>query len=169
MSCDIYSFGVICLEMLTSRLAYDDTFEPPSLVNAFEEAQEEGTLAGLIDTSRSVDWSEETAGGLIKLSKDCLKSRGKNRPTIVAVLKCLSAEAAKYPVTSFTPSGSRSGSSQKIDISFCVICLDAPRTHALVPCGHKCLCGACVAGYQSAGAKCPLCRAPCTGTMRVFD
>ena len=166
MSCDIYSFGVICLEMLTSRLAYDDSFDPPSVANAFEEAEEEGTLASLIDTSTSANWSEETAGGLIKLTKDCLKSRGKNRPTIVVVLKCLLTEVAKYSVTSLTSSSSNS---QKSEISFCVICLDAPRTHVLAPCGHKCLCGACVTDYQSAGAKCPLCRAPCTGTMRVFD
>ena len=40
----------------------------------------------------------------------------------------------------------------------CVICLESEATHAHIPCGHLCVCGDCVACYDSAGDSCPLCR-----------
>ena len=36
----------------------------------------------------------------------------------------------------------------------CVICLDGPRTIALLPCKHLCLCKKC---YSSSVRKCPVC------------
>ena len=52
--------------------------------------------------------------------------------------------------------------------SACVICLDAPKSHVLLPCGHKCLCGACAA--ESARPPfCPICRAPIGQAVRVFE
>ena len=49
----------------------------------------------------------------------------------------------------------------------CVICLEAPRTHACVPCGHWCLCAAesCI---LAAHQQCPLCRAEVNVVMRMF-
>lgn len=49
----------------------------------------------------------------------------------------------------------------------CVICWERPRTHACVPCGHRCLCSAeaCTTNH----AACPLCRTPVTGVMRVWE
>lgn len=38
----------------------------------------------------------------------------------------------------------------------CVICLEAPKTRILVPCGHFCLCDGCNAKLVQ--KKCPLCR-----------
>lgn len=41
------------------------------------------------------------------------------------------------------------------DISnLCIVCLDQPRTHAIVKCGHLCYCGIC--GFNI--NKCPVCR-----------
>jgi len=31
----------------------------------------------------------------------------------------------------------------------CVVCLERDRTHLLLPCGHKCLCGSCAARYDA--------------------
>ena len=39
----------------------------------------------------------------------------------------------------------------------CVVCLDAPKTIVLIPCGHKCLCEAC-AEWIEVGDPCPVCR-----------
>ena len=39
----------------------------------------------------------------------------------------------------------------------CVICLDAPKTHILAPCGHQCVCGTCA---QATGGK-PQADVPC--------
>jgi len=35
------------------------------------------------------------------------------------------------------------------DAGLCVICLESERTHALIPCGHKCLCGKCAERYEA--------------------
>jgi hypothetical protein len=49
----------------------------------------------------------------------------------------------------------------------CVICLDQPKTHALAPCFHKCLCEACCS--RDLPALCPICRAPVKSAIRIFD
>ena len=51
------------------------------------------------------------------------------------------------------------------DSKACCICLDAAADHALVPCGHVCVCAACV---SKAGNQCPLCRQRCDGAQAVF-
>lgn len=38
----------------------------------------------------------------------------------------------------------------------CTICLDKPLTHAVMPCGHKCMCGDCAAKLTS--KVCPICK-----------
>lgn len=47
----------------------------------------------------------------------------------------------------------------------CVICLDAPADHLIVPCGHKCGCSDCLSRVD----KCPICRIPITKIQRVFE
>ena len=49
----------------------------------------------------------------------------------------------------------------------CVVCLSGEREHAIVPCGHRCLCRGCAMLY-GAGARCPLCRGPSVGVLRVY-
>ena len=49
----------------------------------------------------------------------------------------------------------------------CSICLDKPRTMALVPCGHKCLCSGCASKWDK--QKCPMCRKLVTSTMRIYE
>lgn len=50
--------------------------------------------------------------------------------------------------------------------SRCAICMDAEKTHAFQPCGHKCVCEDCAAAkYET----CPMCRADVTGTLKIFD
>ena len=53
----------------------------------------------------------------------------------------------------------------------CVFCFaDASRTHACVPCGHKCACASCASTHLSAsGSRCPMCREEITMTIQIFD
>jgi hypothetical protein len=46
----------------------------------------------------------------------------------------------------------------------CVVCMDAGPTHALVPCGHQCVCATCSAALRA----CPLCRGAVASAVRVF-
>ena len=55
---------------------------------------------------------------------------------------------------------------QRPPSSECVVCLDAPAAFAVLPGGHKCLCGDCLA---SAEVQCPVCRTPASGTARIFE
>ena len=49
----------------------------------------------------------------------------------------------------------------------CVVCIDAPSTEIVVPCGHKCLCEACAERIQ-VGDLCPVCRCEVLMKMTVF-
>jgi len=50
----------------------------------------------------------------------------------------------------------------------CVLCLDLAPTFALLPCGHRCLCQACVPVAAAALLQCPMCRDPVTSTVRIW-
>lgn len=59
------------------------------------------------------------------------------------------------------------------DLLLCVICLEAPRTNALVPCGHFAMCGPCahqavVRTPISQTPVCPCCRKEVTSTLRIY-
>jgi len=49
---------------------------------------------------------------------------------------------------------------------YCVICLDAKKGYACVPCGHLCLCGGCAAGAKP--TECPICRGPISTIVKIF-
>ncbi|KAL5245907.1 hypothetical protein ACI65C_013315 [Semiaphis heraclei] len=49
----------------------------------------------------------------------------------------------------------------------CVICRDSPRTHALVPCGHKVLCFDCVSRLDF--ERCPICNNNFTLAIRIWQ
>jgi len=47
----------------------------------------------------------------------------------------------------------------------CVICLVGPRSHVLIPCGHKLFCHSCASSLQKV---CPICRAEIQSILKVF-
>lgn len=58
----------------------------------------------------------------------------------------------------------------QVDAKSCCLCLDAPKTHIVLPCGHKCLCASCAAGFHEGGGRfCPLCRSPMDRVQQVFE
>jgi len=52
------------------------------------------------------------------------------------------------------------------DDSFCVVCLDNDATHAIVPCGHLCVCAEC--GDPTKLYNCPMCRGRIGQFMKIF-
>jgi hypothetical protein len=63
------------------------------------------------------------------------------------------------------PSADEISSTQEDDeATMCVICLDAPRTHAIIPCGHYCLCSEC----NDMVTTCPMCNGPKTNSVKVY-
>ena len=53
--------------------------------------------------------------------------------------------------------------------AMCCMCLSEPKTHLLLPCGHKCACEDCVTLLSAPGAICPLCRVRVASTVRVYE
>ena len=49
------------------------------------------------------------------------------------------------------------GQEDEDEDSVCVVCWVCPRTHACIPCGHKCVCAGCAQSIEDTKA-CPLCR-----------
>jgi len=53
--------------------------------------------------------------------------------------------------------------------ALCVVCMDAPKHHVMVPCMHVCVCEACAQRLLDAQTPlCPVCRTPVESTTRVF-
>jgi hypothetical protein len=51
----------------------------------------------------------------------------------------------------------------------CVVCMDAPKSHAVMPCLHQCVCEACAQQLLEQGAQsCPVCRGPFEAIGQVF-
>lgn len=55
------------------------------------------------------------------------------------------------------------------DDNDCVICSDSKKIIALLPCGHKQLCGRCAFITVHERNSCPLCNTTITDVVRVFD
>ena len=72
--------------------------------------------------------------------------------------------AAAAPGTASPPSCSPSSTDSEHQL--CVVCIDSPRSHILVPCGHVCLCAACA--EREVWDECPVCRASTSMVLRAF-
>jgi len=55
---------------------------------------------------------------------------------------------------------------QADDQNICTVCRVAPRTHALVPCGHRVLCVDCLTLLEA--QRCPLCNNDFTMALRIW-
>lgn len=53
---------------------------------------------------------------------------------------------------------------ETVDRESCVVCLDRVSTHAIIPCGHRCVCDGC----KDLVTSCPMCRGNKDSTLRVF-
>ena len=51
------------------------------------------------------------------------------------------------------------------DENICCICMEKPRTHAPVPCGHMIYCEDCI---LRCGKTCAKCRTPITSIMKIY-
>jgi hypothetical protein len=49
--------------------------------------------------------------------------------------------------------------------TLCVVCMDAPKNHLVLPCKHLCVCEACARLLHN---RCPVCRGPIELITQVF-
>lgn len=63
---------------------------------------------------------------------------------------------------------------QEAVLPACVICLDRPRTHVLIPCGHAVLCEECAntladsCSDRGEDLRCPICKSICDHVQKLF-
>ena len=56
-----------------------------------------------------------------------------------------------------------------VDDEQCVVCMDALKSHAVMPCLHQCVCEACAQQLLEQGTQsCPVCRGPIEAIGQVF-
>ena len=56
------------------------------------------------------------------------------------------------------------------EAQLCSICLSEPKTHAVLPCLHKCMCAECAARVCAVPhAQCPICKGASSGVGRVWE
>ena len=73
------------------------------------------------------------------------------------------AEPRAEPAPRAEPEPERSSGTDE-----CPVCLDRARDTAFIPCGHQ-TCAECAGRISSARSyRCPVCRGPSSGTLRVF-
>lgn len=71
-----------------------------------------------------------------------------------------------------SPSCKNGGQNDESSFGRCIICLQHPKTHAFVPCGHLTLCDECAIlpnfSLKKKERKCPICRKDSTMLMKVY-
>ncbi|XP_076159331.1 interleukin-1 receptor-associated kinase 3 [Alosa pseudoharengus] len=90
---DVYSFGMVVLEILTGQQVMQDKPKHRLLRNVLDDTAEEGggvdACLRLLD-SRAGRWPHALALSLLRLGMDCSSSKARNRPTMDMVLQTLS-------------------------------------------------------------------------------
>ena len=147
-ACDIFSLGVVALELLSSWNAIDTTEDPPSLVHRFEEATEENQLEGCIDTSVA-QWPLESAQQLFAVTERWTHARPRRRPSAKEASDSIEELCVRWECSPI-----QLGS---VITQECIVCMEAEATYATVPCGHKCVCAECSV-TMLANPSCPICR-----------
>jgi len=73
-------------------------------------------------------------------------------------------ETKPSPKISQNVNSNRTNQQAGIDGKNCVICYERPKTHALLPCGHRCVCGTC----KKKIVQCPLCRQYVIEAVKIY-
>lgn len=135
-------------------------------------ARLEAGAAGIVPSARPPAWRAATgheAAALARLEAHAATLIPRARPSASSP----AAAAAPAPVTKKrTPPAPRDEESRKLvkEGQECVVCMDAPRELACIPCGHLCMCEHCAYKLleEEKANKCPLCNAEITDTNKIF-
>jgi hypothetical protein len=144
---DVFSLGVVFLELLTGEAACDSGKRPPILHARVGPRLLQDATAVCDALAR---WPAPMAAQFASIAKDCICPDSTSRPTSQAVLERLSLMVAQAePQQPQQPPAARE----------CIICMDAPRNSRLRPCCHVVLCDMCAAAVLPRNSGCPVCRA----------
>ncbi|KAL3504842.1 hypothetical protein ACH5RR_034683 [Cinchona calisaya] len=97
---DVFSFGILLLEIITGRNAIDVNYSPPSVVDWAVPAIKSGDFAGICDPRIGRPEDEAELLQLAVLAAKCVRSTATKRPTMAEVVECLKAvyKRVNYPI-----------------------------------------------------------------------
>jgi len=143
---DTFSFGVVLLELLTSKPPIDSRLRPPALWRRL--------LGRLPGASTEVacpiaNFPPDAARGLGALATRCLPHSSRDRAAMTTVASELESMMSTVPDAPPAPVRERA----------CVICLSCPPRTRLLPCMHSVVCEADARLLMLHGRRqCPVCR-----------
>jgi hypothetical protein len=50
----------------------------------------------------------------------------------------------------------------------CCVCMEARKTHVLMPCRHMCVCAGCASVVMAGSKACPICRGVSTDCFEIY-
>jgi len=127
---DSFALGVVALELLTGRHASAPTEGFEHLLDLFEEELDEphGLLARLDPSLPRAEWEPlaPLVGRLHAVIHRCLEHKRKKRATIDELVPIFEGARKEASAGMAAPAADNE----------CVICLEAPKSHVLTPCGQ---------------------------------
>ena len=149
---DIFSFGVVLLELLTSQQPFA-RFNPPgqrALTDRLRPLLSTGDDVADNDVFRAVDAAAPQ--GLAAVARDCIELLPTNRPTAAQVLQRL------LPLSNLLSTHQPQPPSE--EERECMVCMDAPINTRFRPCYHSVVCEDCAVELlrRSERAECPVCK-----------
>jgi len=153
---DIYSLGMMLLKMITGKPTHGKVTSRDVAEDAVE-----GKNDSFVEENAG-QWPLQHALAFAKLALHCAEPRRRKRPDLEnEVLPALEKLYAACPVR-------EAANEHNAHCNVCVVCMDAPATHAFVPCGHRCVCEQHADSLMASDMACPLCRMLATDIIRIY-
>jgi hypothetical protein len=155
--CDVFSLGVVFLELLTGDAAMDSKKRPPLL---YERVAARLPHDATAVADRVAGWQAPAVGQFAGVAKDCISREASGRPTCEEVVTRLSRLVVGHEGAA--ASGRREGAAGRREqeptaAKECLICMDATRRTRLRPCCHVVFCEGCAEQARIKKQHCPMC------------
>ncbi|KAJ0615510.1 putative protein kinase RLK-Pelle-CR4L family [Helianthus anomalus] len=92
---DVFSFGILLLEIFSGRNAIDLRFSPPSVVDWAVPIIRSGDYSEIFDRNVDVTADETAVRMLAVLAARCVRSTAEKRPAMAEVVQCLTAASKR--------------------------------------------------------------------------
>ncbi|WVZ18223.1 hypothetical protein V8G54_005545 [Vigna mungo] len=86
---DVFSFGILLLEIISGRNAIDVNYSPPSIVDWAVPLIKLGDFAGICDRRIGTPTDPAVVRQLAVLAARCVRSKAEKRPSMTEVVECL--------------------------------------------------------------------------------
>lgn len=92
---DVFSFGILLLEIISGRNAIDVNYSPPSVVDWAVPLIRGGDFAGILDRRIGAPSDLSVMRQIAVLAARCVRSTAEKRPAMVEVVECLKLAGKK--------------------------------------------------------------------------